>query len=476
MLGCMEMDEDDDHDNENRGTRSNIISPSLITNGDSPCDRQQTTTRMLIPTDNSKGAARMWAAIQSRRTNTAKVAPRRKWIAIVLGQIIALAAASTNAVSYSLSNFYHLQIQVFQLLPMYALLSLHLLCREPIEDGRPSYVLPILRLKLRVPWLVYLFISVLDVVPNLLQLLSFRFTSLTSTTLLGSLTVPSTMLFSYLLLAKRFGLPHYVGACLCVVGGVVTGWSDSESATKTSAWIDGNSSIPYSTSLDSLGIMSESADAPVNGSVLVSSSGNRTSTSMSNSGDYAWVGDVLAISSALLYGLGDSVAEYSIKHIHRQEYLGMIGLFGTILTALAFPFVDGGEVAKLWHDTNPVHRQNAWLLLVLYTACVFFYYISAAWFYTSSDATLLNLSLLTSNLWVLGFSVLAYRHTPPPLFFVAAILVVTGVIVYQNPLVKEEDDAVVEPAETENLAGGEAIVLVDASPSRSRRNSDYESI
>lgn len=473
------MDEDDhdlDHDNENRGSRFSISSTSLITNGDLPCGRQQSATRMLMPTpDNARRTARMWAAIQSRRANTAKVAPRRKWIAILLGQIIALAAASTNAVSYSLSNVYHLQIQIFQLLPMYALLSLHLLCREPIEDGCPSYVLPILRLKLRVPWLVYLFIAVLDVVPNLLQLLSFRFTSLTSTTLLGSLTVPSTMVFSYVLLAKRFAFPHYVGACLCVVGGIVTGWSDSESSTKSTAWIDGNSSIPLSTSLDSLGMPSEATDAPVYGSLQLSSSGNRD-TSTSNSGEYAWVGDVLAISSALLYGLGDSVAEYSIKHIHRQEYLGMIGLFGTILTALAFPFVDGGEVAKLWHDTNSVHRQSAWLLLALYTACVFFYYVSAAWFYTSSDATLLNLSLLTSNLWVLGFSVLAYRHTPAPLFFVAAILVISGVIVYQNPLAKEEDEVDVDPDQTEDPACGEAIVLVDASPTRSRRNNDYESI
>jgi solute carrier family 35, member F1/2 len=419
----------------------------------------------------------MWAAIQSRRANTAKIAPRRKWIAVVLGQVIALAAASTNAVSYSLSNVHHLQIQIFQLLPMYALLSLHLLCRDPIEDGCPSYVLPFIRLKLRVPWLVYLFISVLDVVPNLLQLLSFRFTSLTSTTLLGSLTVPSTMVFSYLLLAKRFGLPHYVGACLCVVGGVVTGWSDSETSAHAPAWNDGNSSIPSSASLDTLGMSSEATEVPFDGSVLTSPSGN-LSASTSNSGDYAWVGDVLAISSALLYGLGDSVAEYSIKHIHRQEYLGMIGLFGTVLTALAFPFVDGGEVAKLWHEADPAHRQSAWLLLVLYTACVYFYYVSAAWFYTFSDATLLNLSLLTSNLWVLGFSVVAYRHTPPPLFFVAAVLVVSGVIVYQNPLVKEESDVDGEPAHspTQDPACEEAMVLVEASPSRSRRNSGYESI
>jgi hypothetical protein len=49
----------------------------------------------------------------------------------------------------------------------------------------------------------------------------------------------------------------------------------------------------------------------------------------------------------------------------------------------------------------------------------------------SSDATLLNLSLQSSNLWAILFSVAAFRESPSLLFYIAVIFVVAGVFVYE---------------------------------------------
>jgi hypothetical protein len=59
------------------------------------------------------------------------------------------------------------------------------------------------------------------------------------------------------------------------------------------------------------------------------------------------------------------------------------------------------------------------------------YYISTTLFYVKSDATLLNISLQCSNLWAILFSAAAFHELPPTLFYVALVLVVGGVFVYE---------------------------------------------
>jgi solute carrier family 35 protein F1/2 len=426
-----------------------------------------------------------WLAVRERRLrssgNGKKIRPRSRLAAVALGQAIALAAAAANAVSYSLANTYGLQIQFLQLVPVYMLLSLHLICRREhvIDDGTSAgheippglhggaaaLEVPGTRIRLRVPWHVYGLVSVLDVIPNLLQLLSFRYTSLTSTTLLGSLTVPSTMLFSYLLLAKRFLPVHYAGACLCVVGGIVAGWSDAGAPkliTKTNA------------------TFVTSAASPVAAATFAFDEGETEPLGRWRgwtSSEEALAGDALAFVAAVLYGLGDAVGEYAVKYIDRREYLGMLGLFGTILSGTAVPLLERSGVEQLRSE----RCREIFPLLVLYVACVVFYYVAAARFYSSSDATLLNLCLLASNLWVLGLSALFAGGFPwaaaggpasPPLYAAALLLTVTGVALYQRP--RDDEDGPNGEREGEN---GEADFLMESTlQERSQPVSGYQSL
>jgi hypothetical protein len=141
----------------------------------------------------------------------------RRWMALLLGQCIALIAASMNVSSYTLTDKYSIHTPLFQLFWMYLLLSFHLFLRgnprgvdsdedDSIQQPQPisqydeheveeekdenidtcepfhtndmpvhDYHFPLFpRFRLRIPWWKYLAMSVLDVTPNFMTLISYR--------------------------------------------------------------------------------------------------------------------------------------------------------------------------------------------------------------------------------------------------------------------------------------------------------------
>ncbi|CAB9523252.1 35 member F2 [Seminavis robusta] len=336
--------------------------------------------------DEPKG---FWQAVQQRRQESdqeaaadARRQQQSRCHAILLGQFVAFVAASVNVTSFTLENSYQVVAPLSQLFVMYIFLSLHLLLRSPPpppqdNEHQQQYRMPLFGFRLKIPWYIYLFFSCLDVGAGVIMLLSLQYTSLTSVTLLGSLTVPSTMLFSKFLLDKSFGAHHVWGVCLCLLGGCLTIWADLD---------DPDAFI-------------------ING------------------------GDMMAITAALLYGLGDAVSEYSIKHIDRMEFLGMMGFFGMILTGIQFPFQEGHVLAELFGD--PKAHTGALVLMASYVSLLLLYYVTEAYFLVSSDATLLNLCLQAQNLWAILFSVLSHQAAPPGLFYLAVVLVFLGVAAYE---------------------------------------------
>ena len=332
-----------------------------------------------VPDDS--GWSRAWRVVQEKRSheeNRPNPMRRNQWLALVFGQAIALFASSMNASSFTLNYHYGIRTFLFQMVWVYLILSVHMF----FKTNEPSnYYLPGTYFYLRVPWWVYLALSFLDVLPNFMTLLSFNFTSLTSTTLLSSLTIPSTMFFSKHILGRVFKLHHVFGVVLCMVGGSLAVWTDLEQ-------------------------------------------GNSSSTRT----DHSYIGDLLAVMAALMYCLGDTVAEYSIKHVDRQEYLGMIGLFGFILTVIAVPILERGAVYEMMECSSHLHVAG---IMVWYIASVVLYYVAEAKFLVTSDATLLNLSMQTTSVYAMLFAMISYGEYPQETFFVAVAFVVTGVIFYE---------------------------------------------
>jgi len=376
------------------------------------------------PLQTAMDPSRMWEVIQERRrTHDVGTAERlghgpapgrqqKKWVSLAFGQCIAVLAASMNASSFTLTDHYGVDTQFFQMFLMYMLLSINLRWREPPghfmlrteddENGehhapvtaqttqQQQYKIPFTSIHLKIPWWIYLIMSILDVLPNFMALFSFRYTSLTSTTLLGSLTAPTTMLFSKYILARSFGFYNYVGVALCLLGGTLTIWSDVDSSSGPT---------------------------------------------------HSYIGDLLAVTAAILYGFGDTVAEYFSKHVDRHEYIGMLGVFGSMITGLTFPFLESSALVGI-ANMDPRKKAEVCAVMVFYVLSVLFYYIAEAKFLVSSDATLLNLSMQASNLWAIIFSVIVYHILPPPAFYVALVFVVIGVFVYELGGVVTQDTQV----------------------------------
>lgn len=363
---------------EHIGEVKNVPSQADINSGDN-----------LFHTEDDEYISTWWVAPLRRPSSSfaSSNSPRNYWISLLLGQFIALTAASMNAASYTLVSRYNVQTQMFQMFFLYILLTLFLFRRRAIASAEDSYSIPAIHgSRLRAPWWIYLCCSLLDVFPNFMTLLSFKYTSLTSATLLGTLTVPSTMFFSRYLLGRKFRRFQYLGVCLCIGGGILTMVSDS-----------------------------------------LADKQERQS----------YIGDLLAIGAAMCYGLGDTVAEYFIKHVEREEYLGMLGLFGMLFTGILCPILEWNEMQALFQQ---LHETYVWIVATFtwYILSVYLYYTTESIFLVSSDATLLNLSLQACNLWAVLFSVALDRQLPLPKFFLAAFLVVCGVFVYE--VVQKMDD------------------------------------
>lgn len=313
-------------------------------------------------------------------------------MALVFGQLVAVVATSQNAAAFTLEFGMGKVFPMFLMFHTYVILSLHLCwvntpsSRSEVDGGRTHgdaarpYRIPFTNFRLRTPWWSYLCLSILDIAPNYLTLQAMNRTSLTSATLLGSLTIPSTMLFCSMFLAKVYRPMHFFGVTLCLLGGTLTILTDKD-------------------------------------------------TAVDDTHPHSFYGDILAVFAALGYGIGDAGAEFWSKHVDRKEYLGMLGLFGTIWTLLIFSVFERDAIYSFFTDMETILPTVG--ILIWYIFSLVAYYVAESKFLTKSDATLLNLSLQMSNFWAVLFSVLAFREKPPPQFYVAVAMVVAGVFVYE---------------------------------------------
>mmetsp|Transcript_33396 Transcript_33396/g.38002 ORF Transcript_33396/g.38002 Transcript_33396/m.38002 type:complete len:368 (-) Transcript_33396:50-1153(-) len=310
---------------------------------------------------------------------------------LFFGQCIALVAAVANTANFYLIDYFNVDIPMVELFFVYIILTFLFndkIRKDSIKDEtlqaheRKQFNLPFSKIKISFPWWNYACLSFLDVLANYLTLLSFRYTSLTSASLLGSLTIPAVMLVSWILLSRVFKLPHFVGVILCLVGGLMTVWIDVDSSN-------------------------------VNGP------------------KQSYTGDMIAIFAALLYGVVDSLTEFFMKYIDRTEYLFMIGLFGAFLTALKVAFFENELVHVLVMKTSLMAQLAILGLIIIYIISIVSFYVLVTLFLVYADATLLVLSLQATQFWVIVFSAVSEHNLPNPWFFVAVLMVIVGVFCYE---------------------------------------------
>ncbi len=256
---------------------------------------------------------------------------------------------------------------------------------------------------------MYFIMAVLDLEGNYFTFLAFRYTTLTSVSLLDALAIPSAMVFSRFMLRRRYGISHFIGALICISGIVVNVYADSKDIA------------------DDNGNNIDQDDAYIE-----------------NEFPNQIRGDFYAILGAIIYGLNDVLTERAVKHIGGvREYQIMIGLLGTFVAIVQGIVFDRGAVQDFFkRDDDVCSSSKAFSILIASGIFGVASYVGISNFLVESEAAFLNLSLLTGDLWAVVFSIFVQSILPSSMFWLALVLIVVGVFIYElsdSPIIDDAD-------------------------------------
>jgi len=185
--------------------------------------------------------------------------------------------------------------------------------------------LPCTRLLLKTPWWKYLLFAFLDVEANYFTYLALRYSSIKSVTLLDTLAIPAAMISSRFVLKRQYSWTHIFGACVCIFGATITIFSDYENE---------DSGVGY---------------------------------------PHAVYGDLLASIGGIFYGLSDTVAEQALKNSGNTEFLGMLGLFGTVISSVQVLILERQAVHELFYSSGCSQGVTTGVMIGLVTSFYAFY-------------------------------------------------------------------------------------------------------
>ncbi|KAL4608475.1 solute carrier family 35 member F2-like isoform X1 [Arapaima gigas] len=237
---------------------------------------------------------------------------------------------------------------------------------------RDGNILQILKTK----WWKYLLVGISDVEANYMVVKAYQFTTLTSVQLLDCFVIPVLMALSWMFLKTRYKLVHYIGVAVCLLG----------------------------------------VGAMVGADLLAG-------RDQGSSNDIL-LGDGLVLISATFYAVSNVCQEYTVKNLGRVEFLGMMGLFGTIISGVQLGVLEYSAVTQIPWNWEIV------LLFGAYTACMFLLYSCMPVVVRLTSATAVNLSLLTADLFSLFCGLFLFHYTFSGLYIVSFVVITVGFITF----------------------------------------------
>ncbi|XP_032075108.1 solute carrier family 35 member F2 [Thamnophis elegans] len=290
---------------------------------------------------------------------------------LLLGQILSLLICGTAVTSQFLAEKYNINTPMLQSFINYCLLFLvytTTLAFRKDGDG----LLQILKKK----WWKYILLGLADVEANYTIVKAYQYTTITSVQLLDCFGIPVLMALSWFILRARYKLIHFIAVAVCLLGvGTMVG------ADILAGRQDGE------------------------GSDVV-------------------IGDVLVLLGASLYAISNVSEEYIVKNLSRMEFLGMVGLFGTVLSGLQLAIVEHRDIANIQWNWKIA------LLFVAFALCMFGLYSFMPIVIRVTSATSVNLGILTADLYSLFFGLFLFGYKFSVLYLLAFVVIMIGFIMY----------------------------------------------
>ncbi|KAF8041323.1 hypothetical protein BT93_A0054 [Corymbia citriodora subsp. variegata] len=239
------------------------------------------------------------------------------------------------------------------------------------------------RQPLKAKWYYYVILGMVDVEANFLVVKAYQYTSITSVMLLDCWSIPSVMLLTWLFLSTKYRFKKIAGVVVCVAGLVMVIFSDVHAGDRSA-------------------------------------------------GSNPRKGDALVLAGATLYAVSNVSEEYLVKNADRVELMSMLGLFGAIISAIQISILERNELKSIhW-------SAGAALPFVGFSLAMFLFYSFVPILLKINGSTMLNLSLLTSDMWAVLIRIFAYHEKVDWMYFVAFGAVVIGLVIYSGG--DREDD------------------------------------
>jgi len=264
------------------------------------------------------------------------------------------------------------------------------------------------KFRLHSPWWAYLIVAFFDLEGNYAVTKAYQCTDITSIMLLDCMTIPTCFMLSKIFLKAQFHNLHYGGMCLCLVGIALIIVSDTAFQQPDSGGST-NQSVAFNLQETTLPGINGTTAVPLPPFCL----------------DSRAVGDALCLTGSVLYAVSNVAQESIVKYQPIPEFLGMLGVFGFLLSVIQIVLLESQELATMdW-----VQLDNM-LYLIGFGASLSAMYILTSIFLRMADSTFFNISLLFSDFWAVVVSFVLFHELPQWLYFVAAPLVIAGCVVY----------------------------------------------
>ncbi|CAL9684428.1 unnamed protein product [Knipowitschia caucasica] len=307
---------------------------------------------------------------------------------LAMGQGLATLICGTAITSQYLATDFHVDTPMLQSFFNYVLLCVTyipvLICRKGDQN-----ILQILKSK----WWKYALLALVDVEANYTVVKAYQYTTLTSVQLLDCFVVPVLMVLSWWILKTRFRPVHYAAVFVCVLG----------------------------------------VGAMVGADLLAERDQGSTANIL--------LGDGLVLLSAVFYAVSNVCQEYTVKNLSREEFLGMIGLFGLFISSVQMAILERSEIAAIqWN-------WKIGLLFGGFALCLYTLYSCMPIVIKLSSATSVNLSLLTADLFSLFFGILLFHYTFSALYLVSLVVIIIGSIIFNAVPTKTDADLLLPECE-----------------------------
>lgn len=247
------------------------------------------------------------------------------------------------------------------------------------------------REKLRVPWYWYALLGFADSQGSVLVNKAYQFTSITSVTILDCWTLAWVIVLTWIFLGARYSAWQFGGVAACLVGLALVLLSDA-------------------------GVGGGGGSRPI-------------------------LGDIAVIASTFLFSFSNVGEEFCVKHRDLVEAVTMKGFFGMLVTACELALLEWKILESMTWSAELILAFSGFAVSSL-MFCTFVPFVLKM-----SGSTLLNLSVLTSDMYAVIIRIFFYNQQVDFLYYAAFAFVVVGLIIYSKA---EKYVAPSLPSEDEN--------------------------